>query len=198
MNTRALSLIVVAIASTALLSGCGPSGVPTATADAVATTAENALEETVGSRPDIDCGTEDVELKVGNVVDCVLTDPISGEKFEAPVTVESVKDGTYTVGVKVGNAPIGAPDPEPTVVPDAVTGDPTVPSNDIADLAEGALEGIVGFTPALTCGDDDVAIFVGNTTECSYDDADGVTHDVVVEITEFDGSSYTINAQIVN
>ena len=169
----------------------------TASAEQIADTAENGLEETVGTRPDMDCGTGDITLKVGLVVDCTLTDPESGEQFDAPVTIESIEGTTYTVGVKVADAPIDSPEPEPTVEPDATTGDPTVPAADIAELAEGALEGVLSARPNLDCGSDDVAISVGNTVACTFDE-DGVTHDVVVEITEFDGSSYTINAEITN
>ena len=196
VSIRIASIATIAAASIALLAACGTATL-TAQAEDIATTAENALEEQVGSRPEIDCGTGEIELKVDLVVDCVLTDPATGEQFEAPVTIEAIEGSTYTVGVKVGDAPINAPDPEPTVEPDP-SGNPTVPGDDIAALAAGALEPVLGFLPELACPEAQVQIVVGNTTFCSFDDEDGVAHDVRVDITEFDGSTYAINAEVLN
>lgn len=194
MRTRSASAVAVSAVIVVLLAGCG-GGPLVAQAEDIAETAENALEEEVGSRPEIDCGAGEIELKVGLVVDCVLTDPVSGERFESPVTIEQIDGSTYTVGVQVGDAPID-PEPEPTVEPDP-SGIPTVPGADIADLAAGALESVLGFRPALECPEPEVQIAVGNTTDCRFDDEEGVSHDVVVEITEFDGSNYSINAEVV-
>lgn len=196
MSIRIASITAVVAASIALLAGC-TSATLTAPAEDIATTAENGLEEQIGSRPEIDCGTGEIELKVGLVVDCVLTDPTTGEQFEAPVTIEAIEGSTYTVGVKVGDAPINAPEPEPTVEPDP-SGNPTVPGDDIAALAAGALEPVLGFLPELACPEAEVQIVVGNTTFCSFDDEQGVAHDVQVDITEFDGTSYSINAEVLN
>lgn len=70
-------------------------------------TAEDALEKQVGSRPDIDCGTEVIDLVTGTVVPCILTDPTSGEQFDAPVTIEGVDGSNYTIGVQVADVPRG-------------------------------------------------------------------------------------------
>ena len=196
MSIRLASIATIAAASVALLAGCTATTLSAAAED-IATTAENALEEQVGSRPEIDCGAGEIELKVGLVVDCVLTDPTTGEQFDAPVTIEAIEGSTYTVGVQVGDAPINAPEPEPTVEPDP-SGNPTVPGDDIAQLAAGALESVLGFLPELACPEAQVQIVVGNTTFCSFDDEQGVAHDVRVDITEFDGSNYSINAEVLN
>ena len=105
-NRIAPLAIVLALASAALLSGCGGGTAASVPADGIATTAENALEEKIGTRPDIDCGTDDIELVEGKVIDCTLTDPVSGEKFDSPVTIKAVDGSSYTVGVQVGDAPI--------------------------------------------------------------------------------------------
>jgi hypothetical protein len=196
VSIRIVSTVAAIAISTALLTACTTVTL-TAQAEEIATTAEDALEQEVGSRPEVDCGTGDVELEVGLVIDCVLTDPVTGEQFEAPVTIEAIDGSNYTVGVQVGDAPINAPEPEPTVEPDP-SGNPTVPGDDIAALAAGALEPVLGFLPDLACPEAEVQIVVGNATFCSFDDADGVAHDVRVDITEFDGSTYSINAEVLN
>lgn len=196
MSIRTVSTIATVALAAALLAGCTTVTL-TAQAEDIATTAEDALEQQVGSRPEIDCGTGEVELKVGLVLDCVLTDPASGEQFEAPVTIEAIDGTNYTVGVQVGDAPINPPEPEPTVEPDP-SGNPTVPGDDIAALAAGALEPVLGFLPDLACPEAEVQIVVGNATFCSFDDDEGVAHDVRVDITEFDGTTYGINAEVLN
>lgn len=195
MKTSTASIVAIATASAALLAGCTTITL-TAQASDIANTAENGLEEEIGSRPDIDCGTGEIELKVGLVVDCVLTDPVTGEQFASPVTIEAIEGTTYTVAVKVGDAPIGAPGPEPTVEPDPA-GNPTVPGSDIAELAAGALEPVLGFRPELLCPEAEVQIVVGNSTFCTFDDG-AAAHDVQVDITEFDGSTYAITAEVLN
>lgn len=195
MGVRSTSAVAVSAVVIALLAGCG--GAPlVASAEDIADTAENALEDEVGSRPKIDCGSENIELTVGLVIDCVLTDPASGAQFDSPVTIEKIEGTDYTVGVQVGDAPISSPGPEPTVEPDS-SGIPTVPGADIANLAAGALESVLGYLPDLACHEEAVQIVVGNTTDCLFDDDEGVTHDVRVEITEFDGSNYSINAEVI-
>lgn len=107
MKTRIASLAATAIVAVALLSGCTGGPTISIAPEDLATTAANGLEEQIGSRPEIDCGTAPVELKKGKVVDCILTDPSSGEQFEAPVTITKVDGNNYSVSVKVADAPIG-------------------------------------------------------------------------------------------
>lgn len=102
---RLAPVLAAAIVSVGILSGCTAAATYTVSPEDLATTAENALEEQVGSRPDIDCGTEDIDLVKGTVVPCVLTDPASGDEFDAPVTIEEVDGASYTIGVQVADAP---------------------------------------------------------------------------------------------
>ena len=104
MNRLAPALAAAAVVA-ALLSGCTATATYTVSPEDLATTAENALEQQVGSRPDIDCGTEDIDLVKGTVVPCILTDPASGDRFDAPVTIEEVDGSNYTIGVGVADAP---------------------------------------------------------------------------------------------
>ncbi len=93
------------------LAGCSFSFGTTRTvsADKVATTAEDALEESVGQRPNIDCGTEDFDLIDGETRDCVLTgEPGDPAKYQAVVTIDDVDldAGTFHVDVKVADQPL--------------------------------------------------------------------------------------------
>lgn len=106
MTNRTAPLIALAIAVSAALVGCTGGPVLTAEAEDIATTAETALEQSVGSRPSIDCGDETIQLKKGLVVDCVLTDPQTGERFESPVTIDKIDGTDYSISVQVASEPI--------------------------------------------------------------------------------------------
>jgi hypothetical protein len=82
----------------------------------------------------------------------------------------------------------------------SVSGDaaPTVPGTDIADLAAQALTPQLGFAPDMSCADQNVSIVVGNTAACRFTDSSGASHDVTVTITEFDGSNYSIDAEVTD
>lgn len=77
----------------------------TESAEKIATLAEDALEKSVGSRPEIDCGTESVILEVGKKVQCELTDPQTGQKYDATVEITKVDGSDYSIDVKVADAP---------------------------------------------------------------------------------------------
>lgn len=98
-----LQVIGLGAAGLALLSGCSVSANLTASADSVAAVAEDALEETVGMRPQIDCGNESIDLVEGNTVLCVLTDPSSGSEYDTTVTITEVSGSSYSVGVEVAD-----------------------------------------------------------------------------------------------
>lgn len=96
------------VAATAiLLTGCSLSTTPTADPADVAATAADALEQQVGSRPDMDCGTRSVQIVDGTVVECVLTDPATGLEYDAPVTISDVNGLDYLVSVQVAAEPNG-------------------------------------------------------------------------------------------
>lgn len=127
MRTRLTSAVLITLTAAALLTGCSVSahvgigngsansstpsddstdaatddGAVTVTSTAISTLAEDALEKSVGSRPAIDCGDDDVEVVNGNVVECVLTDPSSGGTYDTEVTISGVEGTKYSVDVQV-------------------------------------------------------------------------------------------------
>lgn len=106
MKNRPAALVALVIAASALLAACTGAPVLTAEAQDIAATAETALEQSVGSRPSIDCGTGTIELRKGLVVDCVLTDPETGERFDSPVTIDKIDGTEYSISVQVASEPI--------------------------------------------------------------------------------------------
>jgi len=195
VRSRNLSLVVTVIAAGALLSGCTFSLTPQileVPGSDVATVVEDKLEEQVGTRPDVDCGTESVQLEVGNTLTCVLTDPDNALEYDVVVTFTSVQGTDYTFDFTVADTPNNPP--TPTVDPQA----PTVPGSDIAALVVTALTPQLEAPPQVSCPEPEVEISVGNVTYCTFTDAQG-THDVEVTITKFDPAqgTYTINAVIM-
>lgn len=75
-------------------------------ADEVATQAENALEEEVGSRPDIIC-PDDLEAEVGAEARCILTAGDDPTEYGVTVTVTSVDGGQAEFDVEVDGEPQG-------------------------------------------------------------------------------------------
>jgi hypothetical protein len=185
---------VAGAAAALLLSGCSFSftpQIPSVSGDDVATAVEDQLEEQVGTRPDVDCGTDAVLLEVGTSVTCVLTDPGSGLEYDTVVKFTKVDGTDFTFSFSVADTPNNPP--QPTVDPNA----PTVTGDDIAALVVQALSPSLPLPPEVTCPEASVSIVVDNTTHCSYDDDQG-THDVLVTITSYDpaAGTYSINATV--
>lgn len=195
MHSRKLTLVVAAAASAVLLSGCTFSltpQIPDVAGSDVATVVEDRLEQEVGSRPDVDCGEDSVQLEVGNKLTCVLTDPATGLEYDVVVTFTEVKGTDYKFDFKVADSPNNPP--QPTVDPQA----PEVSGDTIAALVVTALTPQLPAPPQVNCPEPTVTIAVDNTTYCTFDDEDG-THDVQVTITQYDSKTgdYTINAAIL-
>jgi hypothetical protein len=75
--------------------------------DEVAELAEDALEEEVGSRPEIDCGEDDFELEDGASRTCTLSDPETGSEYDADVELSDVAGTEFRVEVDVATEPRG-------------------------------------------------------------------------------------------
>lgn len=196
MRSRNLTLVVAFGAMALLLSGCNLSltpQIPEVPAADVATVVADKLEAQVGTRPDVDCGNNTVQLEVGNTLTCVLTDPGSSLEYDVVVTFTKVDGTDYAFDFKVADSPNNPPDP--TVDPDA----PTVSGDDIAALVVTALSPQLEVPPQVSCPEPEVTIAVDNKTYCTFDDKDG-SHDVEVTITSFDPAKgdYTINAKVLN
>ncbi len=95
-------LVLAALVALAT-SGCGTATVPSRE---VATAAEQALEQQVGSRPDITC-PHDLEAEVGATTRCTLTaDGLDGT-YGVTVRVTSVTGGKAHFDVQVDDQPQG-------------------------------------------------------------------------------------------
>lgn len=177
-----------------VLTGCTFSANLTASASKVASTAEDALEQQVNVRPTVDCGSDNVDLVVGTVVDCVTTDDATGDSYDTTVTISKVDGSTFTVSVQVAGTPQSGPTSttEPTGQGGAVI---TVPAEDIASVAVGALTSKLGYTPAIHCSNG-IDLVVGNSILCMFTAQDGTKSTVNIEITKVDGTDYSINAVV--
>jgi hypothetical protein len=196
LRSRILSLAAGGAVAAVLLTGCSFSftpQIPTVPGSDVATAVEDKLEETVGSRPEVDCGDEDVQLEVTATLTCVLTDPGSGLEYDVVVTFTKVTGTDYEFDFHVADSPNNPP--EPTVDPDT----PSVTGDDIAALVVTALTPSLPAPPDVTCPEPTVDIVVDNVTYCTYEDEQGV-HDVEVTITEYDpvAGTYAINASVID
>jgi hypothetical protein len=196
LRSRILSLAVGAAAAAVLLSGCVPSftpQIPLVAGSDVAVAVEDRLEEEVGTRPEVDCGDDDVQLEVTASLTCVLTDPGSGLEYDVVVTFTKVDGNEYEFDFTVADSPNNPP--EPTVDPDT----PSVTGDDIAALVVQALTPELPAPPVVSCPEPTVDIVVENITYCTYEDEDGI-HDVEVTITEYDpvAGTYSISAAVIN
>ena len=81
------------------------SSTPVLTADTVASSAEDALEEQIGVRPSISC-PDDVEAKVGEETRCTLTGGDDPTEYGVTVTVTSVEGKNATFDVQVDEKPL--------------------------------------------------------------------------------------------
>ena len=97
------SRLLVALPFLALgLTACGG----TLSAGDVASQAEKALEEQVGSRPDISC-PEDLDAKVGAETRCMLTAGGDPTEYGVTITVTAVEGDTAEFDIVVDPEPAG-------------------------------------------------------------------------------------------
>ena len=103
--SRRLLLALVAGTTPALTAcGVGVFSTDTLTAAEVATAAEDALEEKVGTRPDITC-SEPLEQRKGASTRCTLTGGDDPVEYGVTVTVTRADDPTR-IGVQVDDEPM--------------------------------------------------------------------------------------------
>lgn len=107
--TRTRNMLLATAVLGLALTGCTASVNVTVPASSVADQAAKALQKQVGSAeaPGMDCGTDAVPLKEGHVVDCTLTDPVSGSEYDAKVTLSDIKGTNYHIDVQVAAKPKG-------------------------------------------------------------------------------------------
>ena len=104
---RSTSASAAAVLGILVLGACSvtASANRTVGAEQIADQAEGALEEQIGQRPEIDCGDDQVDLVDGEVVDCELTDPASGDEYDTTVTLSDVDGTEYHIDVQVADQP---------------------------------------------------------------------------------------------
>lgn len=86
---RRLILLAAAPVLALGLAGCS-SSLPE---EELETQAADLLEAELGVRPDVACD-EDLEAEVGASIDCIASDPDSGEELPITITVTSVEGDT--------------------------------------------------------------------------------------------------------
>lgn len=185
-------LAIGVLAAGAGLAGCtaGGDAPPTMVGAAtVAQTAEDILEEEVGRRPVVDCGTEVFLLQNGETRVCILTDPETGLEYEASVELNDVRGGDFRVDVEVAAEAIGGGEPEPTTAALVLTG------AEIGATATSALEGQVAGAYEVFCDEGDYEVTVGYQLTCTYVDDTG-DYPAYIEITAIDGSNYELSISV--
>ena len=176
-----------------LLAGCSVSGNLTIPAERVAEQAASALQEQTGNPepPEVDCGDDSVDLKDGEVVDCVLTDPTNGTDYATTVTLSNVDGTNFDIDVQVADTPLSGGESIEPETPGALT----VPSSDLAALAQQALAPQLDYEPTVNCSEADVPVEVEQELRCMISGG-ASAQTVLITITEVDGTDYSINAAI--
>lgn len=131
----------------------------------------------------IDCGTADVPLEVGTVVECPGVDPASGAEGSYTITITSVDGADYTIEVVGSEA-------EPTEPTDPAAAFESAEA--FASLAASLVAEQAGEDAVVDCGVDDIEIFVGQEVRCTYETASFMGA-LIATVTEFDGSNYSIS-----
>lgn len=196
----ALPLGVAALATMAL-SACSVEAGFTVTGDELADNAAGALEEQIGQRPELDCGSEDIILTEGKEVPCTLTDPTTGSEYDTTVTITKVDGTEYEIQVQVADEPKGGDSAAASEDPTS-SGDEAgleIAATDLATAAADALEAQVGQRPTIDCGDLDITIYEGRTTYCDLiDDASGEIYEVTLTVTTIEGTNFEFDVAVAS
>ena len=99
------SSLLLAVVLTGGLAGCSVQANRTVSADKFATTVADALEQQVGTRPDVDCGDDAVDLVDGEEVHCDVNTPGFDEVYDSTVVVSTDGGDDYSVDVTVDSEP---------------------------------------------------------------------------------------------
>lgn len=200
MPDRKLTAVPLLFAAVAL-SACTFEAGATVSGDRLADAAADALEGEIGERPEVDCGDDDVIASDGKEVDCTMTDPASGEEYDAVVTFTGVEDDQWNIEVSVPDWQPEQAGQEPQEAGDdaAEQGGSAgaIPAADIAAAAADALEAQVGSRPEIDCGEVDIVPEEGRTIYCTLTDA-GAEYETTVTFTGVDGDQWGIDVQVAS
>ncbi|GAB3405567.1 hypothetical protein GCM10027515_19050 [Schumannella luteola] len=220
MRLRPLPMAVSALASAALvvttLAGCSfsASASLTVSGEQVAKAAADALETKLPSRPEVDCGDDQVKLVDGTEVDCTYVDPATKKTVDAVVTISDVNGTKYSVNVKSAGAQGGSGDDDSSGDDASASDDDSGAPGDGSTLqvtpaevgvaAAGSLAKQYGETPKMVYtggnGDDQapISISVGTTIKYLVQlTLSGKTGIGTVTITEITGSNYKLDVKVV-
>jgi hypothetical protein len=105
--TTATAVFVTAAMLTLGLVGCTAEVTPTVSADTFATVVADALEESVGQRPVVDCGDEAIDVVDGDEVHCDIGAAGDDTVYDSVSTISTDGGTDYSVAVEVDQAPKG-------------------------------------------------------------------------------------------
>lgn len=185
-------LPVATVAALALgLSGCAflPGAGPSITLDAFELEAESLALDLTGVAADVECGSGSIPFEVGSEAECAMTDPNSDDAATVVFGIAAIRSSD-DFDLEVLDVVDTSGDPS--------SGHPTVPSSEIEELAAGSLEQ-QGVIAAVLCEatEIEIEIFEDNTFRCGLVFEDGGFGEAVVSIIDFDGSSYSVVAAVV-
>jgi len=103
------STALVAAALALGVAGCTASASVsrTVSADKFATSVADALEEEVGTRPDVDCGDDAIPVVDGDEVHCDVNTPGYDVVYDSVSTISTESGDEYAVSVVVDEQPKG-------------------------------------------------------------------------------------------
>tara|TARA_B100000513_G_scaffold7720_1_gene3579 strand:- start:14499 stop:15065 length:567 start_codon:yes stop_codon:yes gene_type:complete len=183
-------LPVATVAALALgLSGCAflPGAGPSITLDAFELEAESLALDLTGVAADVECGSGSIPFEVGSEAECAMTDPNSDDAATVVFGIAAIRSSD-DFDLEVLDVVDTSGDPS--------SGHPTVPLSEIEELAAGSLEQ-QGVIAAVLCEATEIEIFEDNTFRCGLVFEDGGFGEAVVSIIDFDGSSYSVVAAVV-
>jgi hypothetical protein len=201
VNNRTSTLLPLAFTAAALaLSACSFEAGPTVSGEKLAEAAADALEGEIGSRPEVDCGDEDIIAEEDKEVDCTVTDPATGDEYDATVAFTGVDGDKWNIEVSVPGAQNGGSTEEASQGPDEEAGDQggsagTISAADLASAAADALEEQVGSRPEIDCGEVDIVPEEGRTVYCTLIDG-GAEYETTVTFASVDGEQWSIDVQV--
>jgi hypothetical protein len=175
----------------------------------LAEAAENAAEDEFGWRPEMDCGDENITPAVGDEVDCLLTNPETGEEFDAIVIFTSAEGSQWKIRVEVPGMDDGTSD-APTEEPsDAASEEPSEQPTDqesleisadrLATSVADVLESEMGSRNEIDCGTVNYKIWLDRKIYCTLiETGSGLRYQTTVTITEIDGDYFSYNVEVAD
>ena len=178
-----VAALALGLSGSAFLPGAGPS----ITLDAFELEAESLALDLTGVAADVECGSGSIPFEVGSEAECAMTDPNSDDAATVVFGIAAIRSSD-DFDLEVLDVVDTSGDPS--------SGHPTVPSSEIEELAAGSLEQ-QGVIAAVLCEATEIEIFEDNTFRCGLVFEDGGFGEAVVSIIDFDGSSYSVVAAVV-